>query len=1064
MKKIVLLFVFFTAIGLHLSAQKQVSGKITDSDGMPLPGVSVAVKGTTTATMSSTDGGYTITVPQRDSVYLVYSFIGMVKQKILVGSKNTINVVLEEQTVDVGNVVVTAIGVTKSEKNIGYAATTVESEEITETRNRSALNALSGKVAGVQITQASGAPGSSTRTIFRGFSSFNGSNQPLFVVDGVPINNSASGSTSLNGGTDFGNGANDINPDDIKTMNFLKGSAATALYGSRAANGVVVITTKKGKSNRAKGTEITVSSSMKFSTPLRLPLLQNVYGQGIFGNWDQRENTSYGPKFDDELHYWGHNVNGERLIKPYSALPDNLADFFDVGRTLQNSISMAGGNEAASYFLSYSNVNDDGIMPYDRDTYNRNTIGLRGTANFTNDFKSTASINYINKTNKFVPTGQGGQSVWNNVLQQPRDIPVLDLANYKDKFYDKDTYYSPYTTNPYWPLLENGNKNNEDRVYGMAELAYQPNPHFSAMFRTGTDVSNRQTKEWRAIKINKTEAEGGFNEGVNTEYGQVEEYTVWNSQLNTDFIMTYNRKFGDFDVNLLAGHNMNQSTYRNQYTAVQGLDVEGFYHLSNSYGTPAVSQYSQQKRIIGVYGNASVNYKGWLNLEISDRNDWSSTLPLDNNSFNYPGVSMAFVYSDAFESIKGVIPYGKLRASWGKTGNDANLYQVYPVFSQPGRFPLPSNTNAFTKGNRVGNPLLQPEMTTELELGTDVRFWNGRIQLDLTVYDKTITDMIFNVELAASSGYTYQTRNLGEMNHKGIEILLKTTPIKKDNFQWNLDINFSKNISNLVRLNPELGLEHVDLMGLLGGTEHWFRAYPGKPVAVFESSKPDVYVDADGVEHPVVDSQGIPKLASEGYVDSGKSEHDYTMNVANSFTFFKYIRLSASVDYRQGGVMHSRTAGMVYFTGTSPVTLYNDRQPFIVPNSVRQVGTDDEGNPIYVENTQPVLYEVLGGSAASYMDRGGTLVGQHEIIDKTFVKLRSMALTLKMPKKWLNRVPFGSVSFSVVGRNLLLWTPKENIFIDPELTTYGNDITADFGEFGATPSVRTIGFNLSVKF
>ncbi|MEA2043719.1 MAG: SusC/RagA family TonB-linked outer membrane protein [Bacteroidota bacterium] len=1061
MKKIALLFVIFAVTVASVVAQRSVTGTVTDEGGSPIPGVTVVVKDVTGGTITDLNGNYSINVPGSDNI-LIFTYIGLETQEIRAKDKATINVSMSSKAEEIDVVVVTAVGVRKSEKKIGYAATSVGGDEITKTQDRSAINALSGKVAGVNISSASGAPGSSTRVIFRGFSTFNGSNQPLYVIDGVPINNSASGSTSLNGGTDFGNQGNDINPDDIAEITFLKGSGATALYGSRAANGVIVITTKKGQSGKNKKTEISVTSTAKFSTPLRIPQLQNIYGQGIFGNWDQRENTSYGPKFDDELHYWGHVVDGERLIKPYSSLENNVSDFFEIGRTYQNSVSLSGGNENSSYYMSFSNVNDDGIFPEDKDSYKRNTFSLRGSTKLSNNFSSTASLNYINKKNKFVPTGQGGQSVWNNILQQPRDIPILELSNYQDKFYDNDTYYSPYTTNPYWPLMENGNQNNEDRVYGSAQISYRPTDKLNFMFRTGTDVSNRQLKEWRAKKINSSAADGGFNEGVDTEEGVVEEYSQMGNQLNTDFIATYNDKFEDFDISFMVGHNMNQKTYRSQYAGATGIDIEGFYDLSNTYGTPSVYEYSYTRRLIGVFGNFEVNYKGWLNLQLSDRNDWSSTLPTENRSFNYPGVNIGFVYSDAFKAIKKIIPYGKFRVSWGKTGNDAGIYQVYPIFSQPYRFPLPGNVNAFSVGNRIGNPNLRPELTSELEIGTDLRFWENRVKIDFSVYEKTITDLIFDVELAGSSGYTVQTMNVGEITNKGVEVLVSLVPVKMENFEWNFSVNFAKNISNVDKLPDEL--DHVDIMGLLGGTEHWFRAYEGRPIGIFETSAPKTWTDDNGEEHLVVNSQGIPMLADEGYVESGTSEHDFIAGFTTGFRIYKMISISASVDWRQGGVMHSRTAGMVYFTGIAPQTLYNDRQPFIVPGSVMQQGIDNEGNPIYVENTRPVLYESLGGSADSYFDRGATMVGEHEIVDKSFIKLRSASISFNMPKKWLEITPFGSASVSMIGTNLLLWTPESNNFIDPEATTYGNDLMADFGEFGATPSVRTVGFSLSFKF
>ena len=1067
MKRRAILLFLFSFVSVALFGQRTISGTVTDANDLPMPGVLVKVIGNNSvATITDLNGNYVLKVPDGyDSLEFSFTGYTTVRKKI---DNSEIDVVMQSQDIQVTGVVVTGMGVKRDEKKVSVAVTTVGSDEITEAKTASALQALQGQIPGVNITTASGAAGASTRVIFRGFSSINGSNQPLFIVDGIPVNNYSSGSTSLNGGTDFGNDANDINPDDIESISFLKGSAATAIYGNRAAAGVVIITTKKGSDSK-KGMNVTVSSTVKFSSPLRLPQFQNVYGQGIYGNWDQRENTSYGPKFDGKLHYWGHVVDNKRLIKPYVGLPTNVADFFEIGHYYNNAFSISGGDKNTSIRLSYSNTSDNGIMPYDKDTYNRNTLSLHGVTHLTNHISAEASITYLNKKNKVVPTGQGGQSVYNNVLQQPRDIPIVELSDIDNPFFNNDYYYSPYTTNPYWPLLKNGNFNNEDRVYGMASVTYEFTPNLKAMFRVGTDVANRQLKEWRARKINDP---NGFNAGVDNEFGRIDDYSRFTSQMNTDFIVTYANTFGNWDVSLMFGHNMNQNKYHSQYQGAENLNIPNFYNISNASETPTVGTYDRMRRIVGIYGNAEISYKSWLNFTLTARNDWSSTLPFKNNSFFYPGVGVGFVFTDAFkffENAKSILPYGKIRLNYGRTGNDADPYQVYDKFIQSGRFPLPNQVNGYTVSNMIGNAELQPEMTTEFEAGTDLRFFNGgRFRIDFTYYDKTVSDLIFSVEKAPSTGYTYQTSNLGTLKNKGIELLVETKIIQQKRFDWTLTWNFSINRSEIVSLG---GMDKYDLFGLLGGTEHWLRIYPrdslghrGSPLGVFEVSAPEIYVDKDGVKHPVVDAQGIPKLATSGYEKVGTNEPDFIAGLSSKITLFKVINLIVNFDWHQGGIMDSRTAGMVYFTGTTPATLYNDRQPFIVPNSVMQVGTDSDGKPIYAENTRPVLYEVLGGSANSYWDLGGTALGKQEMVDKTFIKLRTLSVSLNVPKKFLKRTPFGAVSMGIVGNNLLIWTPADNNFIDPEMTTYGNDLDAEFGEFGATPTIRQIGFSLTVKF
>jgi len=779
MREKLLLTLLFLLLGIGAYAQNVITGQITDENGDPIAGAIIRVKDFSNATMSDFNGNYSLKVPDGAKI-LIFSYTGKETQEIeITGEK--INAQLRPSEIQVTQVVVTGLGIKRDEKKVGYAVTTVGGDDVVKARNTSAFSALSGKVAGVNITTASGAPGASTRVIFRGFTSLSGSNQPLYVVDGVPINNLSSGSTSLNGGTDFGNQANDINPDDIESISFLKGSAATAIYGNRASSGVIVITTKSGK-NTKKGLEVTFNSSVQFSTPLRLPMLQNVYGQGIYGNWDQRENTSYGPKFDGKLHYWGHVVDGERLIKPYVGLENNVADFFEVGKYFMNSLSIAGGGADASYRLSFSSTDNDGIMPYDKDWYNRNTISFNGSTRLTNKISSDASVNYVNKKNRFVPTGQGGQSVWNNILQQPRDIPIVEMADITNKFFNNDNYYSPYTTNPYWPLLKNGNFNNEDRIYGSVSLSYEFNPRLKAMFRVGDDISNRQLKEWRAYKVNDPE---GFNANVDNEEGYVRVYHRMANLLNTDFIVTYVNTFGDFNLSLLAGHNMNQNRYFSSSSSVIGLTVKDFYNFSNTYGVPSVYEYTELYRLIGIYSNLELGYKTWLTFTATARNDWSSALPKKNNSFFYPGLALGFVFSDAFpvfDNIKKIFSYGKIRVSYGKTGKDTEPYNLYATLQQPDRFPLPNTVNAYTLGNLEGNEELTPELTTEFEVGTDLRFIQGRYKIDFTYYQKTTNNLIFYIEKAPSSGFSFQMTNLGDIKNKGIELLVTANIIAKKEY------------------------------------------------------------------------------------------------------------------------------------------------------------------------------------------------------------------------------------------------------------------------------------------
>jgi TonB-linked SusC/RagA family outer membrane protein len=1059
MRKITLFLLSLLFLGAQaLQAQRQVTGKVTSADdGKGIPGVTVLVKGTQTGTTTDIDGKYRLNVSDKATT-LVFSFIGMKTKEVAIAGKTTLDVVMESDQVNIEGVVVTALGIKREEKTLGYSVTQVSGDDVVKSRSRSPMNALQGKIAGVNISSASSNPGASTRVISRGFNSLTGSNQVLYVVDGVPINNSAVGSTDLNGGTDFGNRANDINPDDIESITFLKGSSATVLYGSRAANGVIVITTKKGKDPQRvvknKGMEIVFSSSFIAETPLRFPTFQNGFGEGFFGKPDPIENTSWGPKFDDVVRPWGHVVNNKQLIKPYSALPSNAKDFFETGTTYDNSISLANNFERGSYFFSYSNVNSDGIFPDAFDTYKRNTISLRGSTKLDNKLMASGAISYVKKQSKFVPTGQD-QSVYDNIMQTPRDISIVDQKDYKSNYYNLDNYYNGYAANPYYVLNEHGNDFNEDRFYGNLDFSYPITSWINATWRIGTDIANSQLKEWRAI-TNYTRND------YSDDPGKVKNSTFFSREINSDFILNINRNINpDIEFSSVLGWNVNQRNSENNSISVTGLNIPFFYQISNSSATPAVENEVIRRRIWGLYGNVEFRYKRYLTLTLNARNDWSSTLPTENRSFFYPGVNAAFVFTEAFPSLKDnkFFSFGKVRMGLSQTGNDANPYLIYPIFAQTSiadgyrglDFPL-GGINAFSVGNRIGNPELKPEITSEFEVGTDLRFFNGRIGLDFTYYSKKTTDLIFDVPIAFSSGYSVQTRNLGVITNKGVEVLLKVVPIKKKDFTWEITFNFAKNSNKLVELNDQL--EKVDL----GGTSKLgFVGIPGQPLGVFQG--PVAKLDPQG--RIIVDNSGLPIVADEyGYL--GNSEYDWTGGVINTLRY-KNWDLSFSIDVRQGGLMYSRTKEMMDFAGLSPFTTYNDRNPFIVPNSVQQ-SVDGNGNVIYIENETPVSHTTQNFYQYFDQSHGGGKFASAYLIDKSFVKLREVVLTYTFPTKWLAKTPFGSASFSVIGRNLLLFTPSDNHFIDPEVTTFGNDLTADYGEYSAAPTTRSFGASLKVTF
>ncbi len=1066
MKKVSLLLAFLGFIGMQVvfAQTREISGVVTSSqDGSTIPGASVFVKGTTLGTVTGNDGKFTLRIPESAKT-LVVSFIGMTSAEVPVTSANNYKIVLKFTPVEIGEVVVTAMGIKRSERSLGYTAAKVTNDDITITGNSSMMNALQGKIAGVNISSASGAPGASSRVVLRGISSLGGANQPLYVVDGVPINNSMPGSsTEINGGLDFGNRANDINPNDIQEITVLKGGSGSALYGSRAANGVILIVTKKGGVSTKGVAKVEINNATTFETPLRLPKMQNEFGQGWYDGTvgaNLEENGSWGPKFDGKNHVWGHVVDNQQLYKPYVALPNNIRDFFDPGFSNNASVSITNGNENSSYYLSYGNVKSDGMLPGNSDSYKRHTIALRGSSKFGEKINVSGSLNYIRKDSRYAPTGQE-QSFLDGLWQFPRDISVVDQKDYKNKFNNVDNYYTVYAQNPYYVLNEHGNRFQDNRIFGNITIDYNILPWLTATWRVGSDVSNATLKNWRAITLSS-------RANYDWEVGRVSESSFYSSELNSDFLLSMKHSWKNFDLNAVLGNSVNQRDARNQKAEVVGLSLPGFYDLSNSASTPTTDPYPflplSKRRLVGVYGAVDLSWKQMLYLNFTGRNDWSSTLAPKNRSFFYPSVSASFVFTELLNAnLRDVISFGKIRVGISQTGNDASPYLVNSIFPKTEitdgyrnlNFPLAGAINSFSLSNRLGNPDLKAELTSEKELGTSLKFLNDRIGVDFTYYDRTTTNLIWNVTLPSSAGFTSQTRNLGKVTNKGVELMLSFVPVKTKDWKWELSWNYAKNNNKLVELIP--GLDQIDLGA--GTSSVGFVARPGMPIGLFEGEV--AMYTPDG--RPVVNSQGLPTSDPARQI-LGDSNYKYTMG-ANTNLTYKNWSLAASFDFRHGGVFYSRTSEMMYFTGNAPQTTYNDRQPWVIPNSVQNSNADDPSLPaVYVENTTPIaggdnnlnLYYSQSYSAGKF--------GKLNLLDRSFVKFRELSIGYTFPKKLFSGTPISSANLAVVGRNLILWTPKSNIFADPESSTWGDErgLGGAYGEYGAMPSTRSIGFSIKL--
>ena len=1045
---------FLLVVGGVIAQTKVTGTVISQEDGQPIIGAAVQVEGTKIGMLTDVNGKFSLTLPEGKKQIRV-SYLGY--EAKTVDAKNGMRVFLASDAKVLQDVVVTAMGVSRSQKTLGYSATQLNGDEIAKVRTNDVMSGLAGKVAGVQISNTSGDPGASQSVVIRGFSSLSGDNQPLYVIDGVPmINRSVYSSDGLNSGYDFGNGANAVNPDDVASMTVLKGAAATALYGSRAANGVILITTKTGK--RQQGIGIEYNGGLQWESVNRLPQQQNEFGQGWYGNKTMDENGSWGPRFDGSYLRYGQVYNNSQNRKSYVAIPDNNKDFFDTGFRYSNSVSFNGATDKSTFYVSLSQIHEDGIIPTSADSYRKYTFSARGSHK-VKDVTVSTSLNYAYNKNNFVTTGQGTTTMYNAIMQTPRDISIAELKDLSNPFNSPGYYYTPYgVTNPYYILNNYENNYEQERFYGKLQLDYDFLKYFKLTYRFGLDTQtgHRNMGEPNLEKLFAGTANGDDLVG---ETGSVTQQTTRQREINQDLFVTFDMDATkDLHVNAIAGFNGNERRRSYLYSSVDNLTIPTWFNLSNSSEIPTTEQYKQVRRLYGFYGQAEVGYQNLLFLTLTARNDWSSTLPKGNRSFFYPGVAASFVFSELLnENVKKIINFGKLRLAWGKTGNDADVYMTNSVYAQASAsssgwassaFPFTkTGTNAYSAGNVLGSSSLSPEMTTETEIGLNMAFLKNRISFDFAWYNRVTDKQIFQLNMDPASGYTYMNTNLGKVRNRGIELLVSVTPVKTKDFQWDVTWNFTKNKNKVLKLPEELGGE-ASIYGLSGGTGLY--AIEGKELGIFKAYVPQRDEEGHIIVNP---STGLP-LTSNDQVEIGSMNHKYQMGFGTTLRY-KEFSLSANMDYRKGGLMYSRTKDIQYFTGNAMQTAYNDRNPWIIPNTVVS-----DGNGGYVENTTPLTPTQI----YNFWNNGGEELDAAFLVDKTYLKLRSVVFTWDLPKKWLSKTFLQGVSLSVFGNNLFVWTPKSQTFIDPETTSFGNDLEGNYGEYSTNPSSRKYGFNVNIKF
>jgi TonB-linked SusC/RagA family outer membrane protein len=1065
MRKTLFIFLLLcTALLQRVAAQdRTISGKVIDrSTNEGLPGVTVIVPGTTIGAATNSDGSFSLSVPA-SATELRFSSVGYVAIQQPIGTGSNFTVSLVTDTKQLNEVVVTALGIDKDKKTLGYATQTIEAAQLTQGRDRSVLNSLQGKVAGVQINNASGGVGSSTRVVIRGNKSFTGNNQPLYVVDGIPIDNSSVGTgDNLNNGVDTGNRANDINPEDVESINILKGPAATVLYGSRAANGVIVITTKSGRgaAKNGKKAEVTFTSSYVIDDILMLPKMQNEFGQGVpQGGFtrvpDTRENTSWGPKFDGVDRVWGNIVGNQQRSKPYVALPNNVREFFDLGKTWTNTVSLGGGDAKSNYIISASNVQQSGITPGTK--YDRSSVKVGGETHLTNKVTSSASATYTRTGSNQAVSGQNNNSIYNQLIQTPRDISLLELRDLSNKFNDINGFYSPYTVNPWQIVHDNTYRNDVNRLVGNVQIGYQLNDHLKANYRLGIDTYSDQRQQYTARRDPTTS-------GYTPSNGGYSESTINYNEISSDVIVTYNGKLNeDLTISALVGQNFNQRRYDQTAIATNNLvsnafgptllnSASGYINPLSDPQTAPVGTPHYLRRIFGVYSTVDFAFRDYLFLGLAARNDWSSTLPASNRSFFYPAINAGFVFTDLLGLGENrFFNYGKIRANVAQVGNDASPYLTRSTFGIAGvsngfgggtlQAPL-GGVVAYSQGNVIGSNTLQPEITKSLEVGAELHFFTNRLTADVSLYDTRSTKQILTIPLAPGSGFTGLVGNLGEIQNKGIEVLLSGTVVRAGAFTWDISANYAKNVNKVLSTTAD----NADVV--IGGLNAVsLAARVGEPYGVFLAT--DIRTNSEG-QVVVSPTTGTPLTTDVKAM--GTITPRYTAGLTSTFTYHG-LSLTVVVDTKQGGSIYSRTRSTQRFSGTAPETLINDRQPFIIPNSVIQ---KDDGS--YAPNTTPT-------DAYQYFNalEGNTGPTGVDIIDASYTKLREAALSYTLPSKWLSRTPFGVLSVGITGRNLLLWTAKENHYIDPEVSNFGNGNVQGF-DFSGAPSLRSYGANIRVTF
>ncbi|MBM6882154.1 SusC/RagA family TonB-linked outer membrane protein [Bacteroides caecigallinarum] len=1026
-----------------MQQNRQVSGNVKDAMGAII-GASIVEKGTTNGTITDMDGNFVLNV--QPGATLVVSYVGYKTKEVKVGT-SPLDITLEEDSKVLSEVVVTALGIKRERKALGYGVDEVKGEALTKAKETNVINSMAGRVPGLVVSQTAGGPSGSTRVLLRGNTEMTGNNQPLYVIDGVPLDNTNYGSAGTEGGYDLGDGISSINPDDIENMSVLKGPAASALYGSRASHGVILITTKKASGKDGERMSVEYNGTMTFETQLaKWNEVQQIYGMGSDGTYSinavANTNKSWGPKADGSnmLDYF------DGVSRPYLIIPDNVSVFFRTGLTATNTLTLSSSHGKSGVRFTYTDMRNKDIVP--NTNMSRNIFNLRANTSMGKvdlDF----STNYTRESVKNRPAlGDSKGNVGKNLMTLATTYDQEWLKTYQDANgeYSNWNGLDPYNVNPYWDVYKNSNQSDKDQFRFNGKAIWNVTDHFKLQGTVGAEFN------WFKFEDFKAPTTPGY------EAGRLQISNFRNRMYNFEMLALYNNSWGDFDFNATLGANLYKVNNETTITTAQDMKIRETVALM-SFNETSVEQNYYRKQINSIYGAVNVGWRHLIYLDATLRGDRSSTLPLNNNTYIYPSFSGSFVFSELIKN-HNFLPYGKLRVSWAQVGSDTDPYQLGLVYTKS-KFTYPGYTLGSISNTTIPNRDLKPTRTNSYEMGLELKFLNSRIGLDFTYYNQTSRNQIMAMASSWASGYTYRMINAGEIQNNGIEIALNTRPIQTKDFSWDLNINFSKNNNKVKEL-----VDGIDLFELEKAT--WQDVQIAAVVGENFGSiiGPDFKRNENG-DILIDPSTGLPQYDNSNHI-LGNASWDWTGGVVTNFTY-KNISLAAVFDVKVGADLYSMSARAAYESGKALETL-EGREEWYKSEEQRKAlgiseanwtptggfiapGVIDNGDGTYRPNDIYVNPEDYWMNISRYAP-------SMFVYDNSYIKCREITLSYSLPKTWLkNKVQGLTVSF--VARNpFIVWKNIPNI--DPD-SNYNN--TTGMGmEYGSLPSRKSYGFNVNVKF